>query len=92
MNKYNRILLKISGEALMGKKSFGLDANIVNKISLEIKKVYDLNIQICMVVGGGNIFRGISSASEGSVRESPELPFFVFQDLHPCPQITLGYL
>ena len=68
MNKYNRILLKISGEALMGKKSFGLDANIVNKISLEIKKVYDLNIQICMVVGGGNIFRGISSASEGSDR------------------------
>ena len=62
--KYKRILLKLSGESLMGKKSFGLDNNTIKRIALEIKKVFNLNIQICMVVGGGNIFRGISSTEE----------------------------
>lgn len=70
MSKYKRILIKLSGEALMGKKPFGLDSNIVDQIASEIKKVYDLNIQICMVIGGGNIFRGISNASKGSDRST----------------------
>jgi len=72
MISYKRILLKISGEALMGKKSFGLDSKVINLIATQIKKVSDLNIEICMVVGGGNIFRGISAASEGSDRSSAD--------------------
>ena len=72
MISYKRILLKISGEALMGDKSFGLDSKVINSIALQIKKVSDLNIEICMVVGGGNIFRGISAASEGSDRSTAD--------------------
>ena len=68
MTSYKRILIKLSGEALMGDRSFGLDINIVKQIALEIKKVYDLKIEICMVIGGGNIFRGVSAASEGADR------------------------
>tara|TARA_B100000686_G_scaffold347815_1_gene437368 strand:- start:539 stop:1246 length:708 start_codon:yes stop_codon:yes gene_type:complete len=68
MTNYKRILIKLSGEALMGDRSFGLDINIVKQIALEIKKVYDLKIEICMVIGGGNIFRGVSAASEGADR------------------------
>ena len=68
MTNYKRILIKLSGEALMGDRSFGLDINIVKQIALEIKKVYDLKIEICMVIGGGNIFRGVSADSEGADR------------------------
>ena len=53
MSQYNRILIKISGEALLGSKQFGLDVKIVDKIANEIKKVYEKNIQICIVIGGG---------------------------------------
>ncbi len=72
MSKYKRILLKLSGEVLMGKKSFGLDNIIVEKIALQIKQVFELNIEICMVVGGGNIFRGISAASKGIDRSTAD--------------------
>lgn len=72
MNQYNRILIKISGEALLGSKKFGLDVKIVDKIANEIKKVYEKNIQICIVIGGGNIYRGVSAASEGSDRSTSD--------------------
>ncbi len=72
MAKYKRILLKLSGEVLMGKKSFGLDNIVVEKIALQIKQVFKLNIEICMVVGGGNIFRGISAASKGVDRSTAD--------------------
>ena len=72
MIPYKRILLKISGEALMGEKSFGLDTQVINSIASQIKNVSDLNIEICMVVGGGNIFRGISAASEGFDRSTAD--------------------
>ena len=72
MTKYKRILLKLSGEVLMGKKSFGLDNIVVEKIALQIKQVFKLNIEICMVVGGGNIFRGISAASKGVDRSTAD--------------------
>ena len=69
MNK-NRILIKISGEALMGKSSNGIDVSTINFIAAEIKKVYKLNYQICLIIGGGNIFRGISSKDEDMDRVS----------------------
>jgi len=68
----NRILLKISGEALMGKTGFGLDVKILNYIANEIKKIFKKNYQICLIIGGGNIFRGIQGASEGIDRSTSD--------------------
>ncbi len=62
---YKRILLKLSGEALMGKQNFGIDADVVKFIAHEIKEVYDLGIEIGVVIGGGNIFRGLSASAQG---------------------------
>jgi len=72
IKKCNRILLKVSGEALMGDKSFGQDHQIINKICTEIKELHDKNIQICLVVGGGNIFRGMSASKSGMERASAD--------------------
>ena len=63
--KYSRILLKLSGEALMGAKSYGIDSKRINDYALEIKNLYESQIQIAVVIGGGNIFRGVSGSSEG---------------------------
>jgi len=68
----NRILIKISGEALMGKSQYGIDVSIINFIANEIKKVFDNNFQICLIIGGGNIFRGIKGASEGIDRSTSD--------------------
>ena len=68
----NRILLKVSGEALMGKTEYGLDVKIVNYIANEIKGVFINNYQICLIIGGGNIFRGIQGASEGIDRSTSD--------------------
>ena len=62
---YNRILLKLSGEALMGTKGYGIDSNRINNYALEIKNLHKNKIQIAIVIGGGNIFRGVSGSSEG---------------------------
>lgn len=62
---YGRILLKLSGEALMGEKSFGIDSTITNKIADEIVEVQAIGVKIAVVVGGGNIFRGLASSSKG---------------------------
>lgn len=62
--KFKRILFKISGEAMMGDKPFGHDLEAINKISEEISKIYKLGVQICLVIGGGNIFRGVSVSSK----------------------------
>lgn len=62
--KFKRILFKISGEAMMGDKPFGHDLEAINKISKEISKIYKLGVQICLVIGGGNIFRGVSVSNE----------------------------
>ena len=58
-SRYKRILLKISGEALMGELKVGLHQQTVNKIASEIKKVHEKGIEVCLVIGGGNIFRGL---------------------------------
>ncbi len=63
--KYQRILLKLSGEALMGQHQFGIDSNIINRIAEEVKELHDIGIEVAMVIGGGNIFRGASLSQEG---------------------------
>ena len=67
-----RILIKISGESLMGSLNYGIDVATINKISSEIKKVYQKKYQICLIIGGGNIFRGIKGASEGIDRSTSD--------------------
>ena len=62
---FNRILLKLSGEILSGKQGFGIDYDILNELALKIKEVADKGIQVSIVIGGGNIFRGISARSKG---------------------------
>ena len=66
--KYRRILLKLSGEALMGNQSHGIDPKRIDKYAKEIKKVFDKGIEIAIVIGGGNIFRGVSGSSKGMDR------------------------
>ena len=63
--KYKRILLKLSGEALMGDRSYGIDPKKLNIYAKEIKEIFDFGIEIAIVIGGGNIFRGVSGSSEG---------------------------
>jgi len=70
--KYKRVLLKISGEALMGDKAFGLDHGTVDRIATEIGQVVKLNVEVCLVIGGGNIFRGLSAAEQGMERASAD--------------------
>ena len=68
----NRILIKISGEALLGNNQFGLDIKTITYIANEIKEVYKNNYEICLIIGGGNIFRGIQGASEGIDRSTSD--------------------
>ena len=69
---YKRVLLKLSGEALMGKRSFGIDAKTVSLIASEIKEIVNLGIQLGVVVGGGNIFRGVEANARGMERTSAD--------------------
>lgn len=69
---FKRILLKVSGEALMGNTAFGIDLSTVQNICKNIKKVYEQGHEICLVTGGGNIFRGVSVAAEGMERASAD--------------------
>jgi uridylate kinase len=66
--KYKRILLKLSGEALMGDKQFGIDNNRLSEYAEQIKEIYDLGVEIAIVVGGGNIFRGVQAEQGGMDR------------------------
>ena len=66
--KYNRILLKLSGEALMGERQYGIDPKRLAEYAKEIKEVTDLGVEVAVVIGGGNIFRGVSGASNGMDR------------------------
>src|SRR5216683_5289937 len=68
--KYRRVLLKVSGEALMGERDYGLDPGMVERIAAEIQSVHDLGVELCLVIGGGNIFRGLSGAAVGMERAS----------------------
>jgi uridylate kinase len=63
--KYKRILLKLSGEALMGEKNYGIDSNRLEQYALEIKKIRELGVEVAIVIGGGNIFRGVQAEKTG---------------------------
>ena len=69
---YKRILLKVSGEVLMGDRDYGVDANTARRIAVEIGDVADLGVEIGLVIGGGNIFRGLSAAAKGMDRTSAD--------------------
>lgn len=69
---YKRILLKLSGEALMGNQGFGIDPDMIKYVADEIRSVIDIGVQVAIVVGGGNIFRGIAASSFGMDRTSAD--------------------
>lgn len=66
--KYKRILLKLSGESLMGDKSFGFDTDVINQYASDIKSIIELGVQVAIVIGGGNIYRGMNEAETGIER------------------------
>ena len=66
--KYKRILLKLSGESLMGEKQFGIDNQRINNYAKEIKEIHDLGVEVAIVIGGGNIFRGVQAEEGGMDR------------------------
>lgn len=70
---YKRVLLKLSGEALIGKQNFGVDPQVTKKIAQEINDVHSLGVEIAIVIGGGNIFRGLSVTAQGMERVSGDL-------------------
>ena len=71
-SKYNRVLLKLSGEGLMGERDFGFEPNAMERIASEVKTVRDMGVQICLVIGAGNIFRGLKGVSAGLDRSSAD--------------------
>jgi uridylate kinase len=70
--KFRRVMLKISGEALMGDQGFGLHPPTVQRIAREIKSVHEMGVEICMVIGGGNIFRGLQGSAQGMERTTAD--------------------
>ncbi|HCC68767.1 MAG TPA: UMP kinase [Nitrospiraceae bacterium] len=70
--RYKRVLLKLSGEALMGDKSYGIDQKVVKFIADELKDILPLSVQVAIVIGGGNIFRGLEASAEGMERTSAD--------------------
>jgi len=69
---YNRVLLKLSGEALLGEQSFGIDRSFTDYLAREIKDIHGLGVEVAAVVGGGNIFRGVSDSAQGMDRVSAD--------------------
>ena len=69
---YARVLLKVSGEALMGEGNYGIDVGTVDRIAADVKEAADSGTQICMVIGGGNIFRGLAGAAKGIDRATAD--------------------
>ena len=67
-HKYSRVLLKISGESLMGQQAYGIDTEMVASVAREVKDVVADGVEVCLVIGGGNIFRGVSGAAAGMER------------------------
>ncbi len=70
--RFKRVLLKISGEALMGGGEYGIDTETVNRVAQDVKEAIKLGVQVCLVIGGGNIFRGVSGAAVGMDRASAD--------------------
>ena len=72
VSPYKRVMLKMSGEVLMGDKDFGLDSATVDRVAFDIKEAIELGIEVCVVVGAGNIFRGVSGAADGMDRTTAD--------------------
>ncbi|MCK5244566.1 MAG: uridine monophosphate kinase, partial [Desulfobacterales bacterium] len=72
ISRYKRILLKLSGEALLGDQKFGINPGMIEYVAREIRSVHDLGVQIAVVIGGGNIFRGVAASSFGMDRASAD--------------------
>src|SRR5258707_12567522 len=70
--KYRRILLKVSGEALMGNDSFGINIDVVDRIARDVAEAQAAGTEMCMVVGGGNIFRGLAGSAKGIDRSTAD--------------------
>src|SRR5258708_31444507 len=70
--RYRRVLLKISGEALMGAQDYGLDPEMMDRIAQEIQAVIDLDVEVSVVIGGGNFFRGVSGPATGMERATAD--------------------
>lgn len=70
--RFKRVVLKVSGEALQGEKSYGIDARVVTSVARQIKEVADLGVEVAIVVGGGNIFRGLAASSRGMDRAAAD--------------------
>lgn len=70
--KYSRVLLKLSGEALMGTKGYGIDPEVVSVIATEIREVHQMGVEMGIVIGGGNIFRGLAASAQGFDRVSAD--------------------
>ena len=70
--RFKRVLLKVSGEALMGEGQYGIDVATVDRIADEVKQAIALGVEVCMVIGGGNIFRGLAGAADGMDRSSAD--------------------
>jgi len=68
--RYRRVLVKLSGEALMGKNGYGIDVEVLNQVAADICEAADLGLELCLVVGGGNIYRGLAAATDGMDRVS----------------------
>ena len=70
--RYRRVLLKLSGEALMGEASYGIDPATIARIAEEVQQVHELDVQVALVIGGGNIYRGLAGAADGMERASAD--------------------
>ena len=69
---YRRLLIKLSGEALAGDKGFGIDPSVISRLASELREVHELGIELCVVIGGGNVIRGVAAASQGMDRASAD--------------------
>ena len=70
--QYKRVLLKLSGEALMGDLDYGISPDVVNRVAKEIKSVVEMGTEVCLVIGAGNIFRGMTGVTSGFDRTSSD--------------------
>ncbi|MFS0787001.1 UMP kinase [Shouchella sp. 1P09AA] len=72
MNKYNRVVLKLSGEALAGEQGYGIDPTIINSIANQVKEIVELEVEVAVVVGAGNIWRGMAGSAQGMDRATAD--------------------
>src|SRR4026207_1282077 len=80
--KYKRILLKLSGESLMGDKTFGLDSTVISQYARDIKSITELGVQVAIVIGGGNIYRGMNEAETGIERAQGDYMGMLATEIH----------